>query len=331
MSKRILLLDGDVIVYRNAAAVEERTVKVTHNKSQRTKEFKNRTEFKEFLKEKKFDYKPEDYTIEDIQKANDISVALAIINKLVNNLYDFTWADEYEIWLGNNSDVFRHSLALPEPYKGNRAAMIKPLHFELCKQHLIKKHGARLSVSGLETDDMLTIRCYEEKSKGNYPIMGTIDKDANQSQGIAVLNFMEEPYSIVDIPDVGNVEQVTKGTYKKVVGNGLKFLAYQALAGDPTDTYQPYKLSKIPYGSSKALKVLTPCQTEEEILRVIVSEYKKMYPGEFEYTDHAGVLRTATWKEMLDMYWKCAYMKRSRDDESDFFEFARQRGVTFDD
>jgi hypothetical protein len=325
MSKRILLIDGDVVVYRNSAAVEKRSIIVKHLASGRTKAFDNRTAFKAFLKDKEFPYDPAKYEISDHQEAADVSIAYNIIDKLIRDLTTFCWADEVEVWVGESGNTFRHKLSLPSPYKANRGELIKPIHLESCKKYLAKRHGARMSDNLLETDDMLTIRCYEELEKGNYPIMATIDKDAGQTQGVAVLNIMEDPWNIVEIPYIGEVFK-HKTTYK---GNGLKFLAFQTLVGDATDTYCSYELSKIGYGPAKAVAALKDCNTEKEILEAVLKEFQRLYPSAFRYVDCNNVVVEADWLFMLEMYWKCAYMKRSRNDPSSFVDFAKERGVEF--
>jgi flagellar biosynthesis regulator FlaF len=72
------------------------------------------------------------------------------------------------------------------------------------------KHGAQL-VKGIETDDMITIRAYEELAKGNYPIIVSADKDAQQSQGIEVLDFTQEVWKGKVIPQVGSLWKVVIG------------------------------------------------------------------------------------------------------------------------
>jgi 5'-3' exonuclease len=219
--------------------------------------------------------------------------------------------------------VFRHALALPTPYKDNRDDLIKPLQLADVRRYLQVKHKAQL-VKGIETDDMITIRAYEELAKGNYPIIASADKDAQQSQGVEVLNFGQEEWQGKVIPMVGSLWK-EKTSYK---GDGLKFLALQVLSGDSADTYKGYQLSNIAYGPAKAMKVLEKANTEKEILEVLISEFKRLYPEPFDYTDCHGVEHTEVdWFDMLQLYWCCAYMKRSIDDESSVIQFAAERGV----
>ena len=73
-NKVALLTDADLIAYRCAAAVEERSIIVKHKKSGDTKEFSTRTEFKKFLKSKDLEYNPDKFEIEDIQTAGEIKI-----------------------------------------------------------------------------------------------------------------------------------------------------------------------------------------------------------------------------------------------------------------
>jgi hypothetical protein len=328
MTERVLIVDADLIAYQYAAANEKRTILAKHLKSGREKIFKTRTELKTLLKEKNMEFKPEDYEIEDVQTAASIRFALRNIKGVIQRLTDHTWADRVELYLGTGK-VFRHALALPTPYKDNRDDLIKPLQLADVRRYLQVKHKAQL-VKGIETDDMITIRAYEELAKGNYPIIASADKDAQQSQGVEVLNFGQEEWQGKVIPDVGSLWKVVigKGPATDIKGDGLKFLAFQTLAGDKADTYFGYKLSNAKYGPAKAFKALEAAKTQQEVLQILIDEFKRLYPQPFDYTDCHGVLHSdVDWFDMLQLYWSCAYMKRSIDDESSFIQFAAERGV----
>jgi hypothetical protein len=328
MTERVLIVDADLIAYQYAAANEKRTILAKHLKSGREKIFKTRTELKTLLKEKNMEFKPEDYEIEDVQTAASIRFALRNVKGVIQRLTEHTWADRVELYLGTGK-VFRHALALPTPYKDNRDDLIKPLQLADVRRYLQVKHKAQL-VKGIETDDMITIRAYEELAKGNYPIIASADKDAQQSQGVEVLNFGQEEWQGKVIPDVGSLWKVVigKGPATDIKGDGLKFLAFQTLAGDKADTYFGYKLSNAKYGPAKAFKALEAAKTQQEVLQILIDEFKRLYPQPFDYTDCHGVLHSdVDWFDMLQLYWSCAYMKRSIDDESSFIQFAAERGV----
>lgn len=319
---KVLLIDGDLIAYKCAAAAENRTVLIKHLASGKEKEFKTRTEFKKFLKMKDREFVEEEYEITDIQSVEPISMCFSIVNKQIAKLEEYTWADKIEIYIGKGK-TFRHQLALPKEYKAGRDNAIKPHYLDEVRRYMQSYHQAKIVEGGLEVDDVITIRGYEEKQKGNSVVLATVDKDAYQSQGLSVLNWMNDPWKIEDIPEVGELIK----TDKKIIGSGLKFLAFQVLSGDDADTYCAYDLSKVKYGPVKALKALESAQTEQDILRVLVDEFKRLYADPVTYTDVHLRQHTSDWLDLLKMYWQCAYMKRSWDDPSDFLAFARERGV----
>ena len=323
MSKRLLIVDGDLVAYRHAAAAETRTIIAKHLKSSREKEFKTRTELKKFLTEKNIEFKAEDYEITDHQHPVDISFAISTVNASIEKLLENTWCDELEIYIGSGK-TFRHSLPLPSPYKDNREDMIKPVHLTAVRNHLKRKYKAKVVENGMEVDDVVTIRAYECLQNDQEAVLASVDKDSYQCQGVSLYNWLAEEPKIELIPDIGHLRKVKSA----VKGDGLMFLALQVLAGDTADTYKGYELSKISYGPAKAMKALQDCKTEQEIIRVLISEFKRLYPEPFEYTDCHGVFHEEVdWFDMLTLYWTCAYMKRSWDDVSSFMQFAMERGV----
>ena len=323
MSKRLLIVDGDLVAYRHAAAAESRTIIAKHLDSGREKEFKTRTELKKFLKDKGMEFKTEDYAITDLQHPLDISFALSTVDQAIAKLQEVTWCDDVEIYIGSGK-TFRHALALPTPYKDNRADNIRPVHLAAVRSHLRRKYKAKVVDNGLEVDDVVTIRAYECLQNAQEAVLASVDKDSYQCQGIALYNWLAADPKIELIPDVGHLRK-DKDTVK---GDGLMFLAFQVLAGDAADCYKGYELSKVKYGPTKAMNALKDCTTEQEILKVVISEFKRLYPETFEYTDcHSVKHDEADWFDMLNLYWQCAYMKRSWDDPSSFMNYAMQRGV----
>jgi len=317
----ILLTDGDIIAYRSAAAAEERSIEVTHIPTGKVKEFRTRTEFKKFLKDANFDYVKDDYLIMDVQKPQNVEYALRLINSQLKKIEGIAFADRHEIYIGEG-ETFRQKLALPVPYKGQRSSMLRPLHLDECKQYMRYKMNATV-VTKVETDDMLSIRAYEELEAGNDPIIASIDKDTYQAQGCTMLNIGNDPVTVDKIPSLGSLRKHLNG----YLGDGLMFLAYQTLAGDHADNYCGYELSDVQYGPAKAFKALVGCFDEEAVLTVLIEEYKRLYPVPVAYIDHLGDAQEKNWEDMLLMYWTCAYMLRSADDQGNFWTYAKQYGI----
>jgi hypothetical protein len=323
MTNKLLIIDGDSVAFRQAAGVETRTIIAKHIKSKREKQFKNRTQFKKFLTDKNLTFDPNDYEITDHQKSLDVSIAISNANKCIESMLESTWCDNIEIYIGGG-ETFRHKLPLPSPYKDKRKESIKPEHLVAVRNHLRRKWKAKVVDNSLEVDDVVTIRAYECLLEGREAVLASVDKDSYQCQGVSLYNWTDEEPKVELIPDVGHLYKA-KSTIK---GDGLMFLAFQVLAGDDADKYQGYALSKVSYGPVKAMNALKDCTTEQDILKVTISEFKRLYPEPFEYTDCHGVLHEeADWFDMLTLYWEVAYMKRSWDDNSSFMQFAMQKGV----
>lgn len=318
----VLLLDGDIVSFRMAAAADERNILVKHNPTGKSKQFKNRTEFKDRLKEKNTIDQLADYSIEDQIIPGEISYCMYNIKHKIKALKELTGADRTEIYISGDKN-FRKDLPLPSRYKGSREDSYRPTYLDDAREYLLKVHGA-VKAWEIEADDILSVRAYEELAKGNRAIIASVDKDQKQAEGIGFLDWTQEEPEVLWIPDdpVGHIEH----TGKKVLGYGYKLLAWQLLCGDPVDGYKPTELSDMRYGDKTAVKELAPLKTQEEISNFIVSKYKQFYPEPFEYTDWNYMSHKADWQTMLDLYWRCAWMKRSWDDPSDWKELLRSRG-----
>lgn len=322
MAKVALLIDADLIAYRCAAASETRSIKVTHKKSGDIKVFSTRTEFKKYLKEKNVEYIQDRFEIEDVQTPSQITIMYNVIDNIMKKLQDFTFAEVTEVYLGGGRN-FRHELDLPSPYKNNRQEVIKPLYLKQARQYLINKYNAKLC-TGEEADDVVTYRAYYWKDKGFNSIISSVDKDAYQSSGCYILDWTKEDWELEEIDEVGHLYK----DKNKVKGNGLKFLAVQVLGGDEADTYWGYEL--LPprsYGPTAAAKVFNDCNTSKDVLEALIAEFKRLYPSPITYTTWNGKTITKSYLELLQMYWKCACMKRTEDDDLDFIKFAKQYGV----
>jgi len=321
-SEKILLIDADMLAFRTSAGCEKRSVIVKHKPTGKVRIFDTRTQFRERLDEKGTRDQEPDYEFEDIYEPTPISHCLRSIKVRIKTLTELSRADKVEIYLSGDKN-FRTELLLPTQYKSNRTDLYRPTHLDAAKEYLIERHGA-VKAWEIEADDILSVRGYEEISKGNSAIIATNDKDTLQGDGLGMLDYTVENPEICWIPTgVGEVSH----NGKKVVGHSWKFLAYQLLVGDMVDCYKPTELSKSRYGAKSAVKDLALPSTEAEVCNKIVEIYKEFYPEPFDYTAWNGVLvEGATWETMLDLYFKCAWMKRSWDDPSDWREEFKKRG-----
>lgn len=322
MQKTVLILDGDSIAYRCAAAAEERYIKVTHQPSQQTKIFKHRTEFKKVMQERGKEITA-DYLIEDCQDPEPIAYCLSTINNHIKRIADKVEPDEIKIFAGEQFN-FRLELNLPVKYKGNRAESIRPVHLKEAKKYLQTKFKAQEAV-GHEVDDACSYSAYDALRAGDKAVMYFYEKDQYQLDGVTLLydnDFMD--YEVV--PELGNL-RLEKSAVK---GLGLKFLAYQWICSDPVDCYCAYDLSKVRFGAKSAYNVLNDKQTTQEVLLAVINQFKTFYPDKFEYKDWRGQEHEGDWFKMMQMYYSCCRMMRSKDDKLDCLDLFNQYGVDLD-
>lgn len=323
MAKEIMLLfDGDMIAYRSAAAVEKRSVKITHIPTGKSRVFDTRTEFKKGLEAKGKPYISLEWSFEDIQTPEPASHAFKIAKNTMGGLMNTLWADGYEMAI-SSKDNFRDSLLLPKKYKGNRSEMLRAVHLQETKRYLYKNHNCVVA-EGHEADDWLIYRAYELMDEGYEVIVIAQDKDADAYSGIQIYDPTKENPKIVLLPEFGSL---WPAPHNKIKGNGFIWFCFQWLNGDSTDHYKPCELSGARFADTGAWKVLKDCKTEQEALVACVEQYKKWYPEPFEYTAWNGVVVQSDYKHMMDLYFKCARMMTTRDDDLNAEKFLFDRGV----
>jgi hypothetical protein len=319
--KTVLIVDGDILKYRHASTAEKRSVEVIHKASGRIKTFKNRTEFKEFLREKKYDYVAEDYTFKDEIVSLGVVPALSCLKAQINHHASELFADEIQVYISGSSN-FRDNLALPSKYKGQRVNNIKPVHLKDFEIFLKKEFGA-IECNGYEADDAVVFKGYEVLARGDIPIVMTIDKDIMSSSGLYVLRFTEKDPKPHLISDFGflNYEE------GKTTGEGFLWLCYQWVRGDPTDNFNPAEIAKVKFGDKAGYDLLHDAVNHKEALQRVVNKYKEWYPERTAYTSYNGLFMNLNYLQIMDLYFKCCRMKQTKDDNLSCLELLSKYGV----
>ena len=319
---KIALIDLDTPCYASAAAVEERSILVTHEPSGKEKVFKNRTEFKHHMIDRKIKYEASDYIITDIQSDPEPSHAIQILKNQLNRIIDAIQPDEVVYMISGKSN-FRDELRLPKKYKGNRDNSIKPVVLNKVKKYAIKTYNPIVSENE-EPDDIQVWLGYEYLKEGCIPIGVTIDKDFLAYSGLWHYNQNKPEEGISELPVVGYL--YPEGN--KVKGRGFIWYAYQALRGDDVDGYKPTHLSKLRIGDMGIYNALKDCRSHKEILNTVIRMYQSWYPETFWYEDWKGMMIETDYRGMIDLYHKCCRMKEIRNDPLDAVEFYDRYGVT---
>lgn len=304
MTKTIAVLDADIISFRCAAANEKRSIKATHKVTGQEIVCPHRTALKEQIKDL---FTIDEFDIEDIREAEDISHALHAMNTSIEALKKSCEADEVEIYL-SGKDNFRDFLELPNKYKGSREGSVKPVQLAECRDYLVKKKGA-IIVNGREVDDILAQRNHESlKSKGKFKAIAcTLDGDQQGVMGwMYNWNKMFKPKLVQGL---GSIKLVKDG--KDFDGYGRKFFYAQWILGDSIDDFKPCRISGKKFGVVAMYNLLKDCKTDKECVQAIFEQYRKWYPDEYtEYVDWQGNKQKKTVIELMDMYAACAHMQR---------------------
>lgn len=324
MTKTINIIDADTLSVAAAAQAQETTIVAKHTPSGKTKVFENVTALKKAMKEKGTLDKFNEIEIEQVVEAAPVEHALSNVKKKLEKISEVTFANKTIIVVGGKA-TYRQSLPLPSPYKNKRGP--KPVHLAACKEYLVRHRGAYV-VDGIEADDEVCILAEEYKSKGWNVILSSPDHDSFQMYGITLLNYKETDLrgGFIDL-NSHFFDIVKKNTYKKSIGGGVGYLAGQMLYGDPTDTYNPTEIVGIEYGMMSVYKDIMGCVEPKDFLEIVKRKYKEWYPETVTYTSWDGVEHTKDWKAILQMYFQCAYMLRSRNDKAIAEEFFAKYGV----
>lgn len=323
MTKKILIVDADTIAFSAAAVCEDRSVEVTHIRSNRKKLVKNRTEFKEFLEKKAFPYVAEDYAFKDLQENPSIASLQKIIKNKLKWMNDVHSPDEALIYISGDGN-FRSDLPLPTRYKSNRDDMIKPLLLKTAKDYMHKLGAIR--THGEEPDDAIVYKGYEYLEKGYNVILGSYEKDSRAYSGLALWDYTGTTADTFTVPDFGELR--IEGDKKKVVGEGFIWYCMQHAMGDRSDGYCPYELAGVRFGEKSAYNLLKNCKNEREALRAVIKQYVTWYgTDDFKYTAWNGAEITANYKYLLDLYFKACRMKSKVDDDLNFEKFCSKYGV----
>lgn len=315
MKNRVALFDGDLITYRAAAAVETRSVSILHKKSQKTKVFKTRTEFKNYLSNKKIEYKPDDYLIADQQEAEPEAHAFQVVKQQIQRIAEDIEAEHSEVFVGGK-DNFRLTLDLPVQYKSNRGELARPLLLDATKQYSLKKYPGGL-IEGVEVDDHVVIRSHELLASGFDPVVISLDKDCKGCVGIKYYNWTDDSPEIIEIPAFGYLEY--DSVKKKMLGSGLNFYCYQLLKGDSADCYSPGDLHKKRFGDVSVYNLLKDCKTVDELFKVTEQQFKLWFPDPVTYMTWDNREVTKNYKEIIELYHTCVYMRRIEDDDTTFY------------
>lgn len=311
-----VVVDGDLLAYRCAAATEKRSVIAKHKDTLEEVEFDTATLFKEWAGED-----VDKYELRATQTPEPISHTYRGMKLMLESILEKTECSSYHIVVSGESDTnFRRHLPLPTRYKDSRKDVAKPLNLDACKQWLVERHNAEVAVG--EADDLIVAYKYQGYRDKKYVVSASIDKDDMHGPGWTFnWNTMDKPELIEGLGELYIDESNT------VKGKGRLFLYFQMLFGDPADCYKPCEIAKVKFGEKSAYKLLKDCTTDKDAVQVLVNQYKKWYPEPVYYTAWDGSRQKKNWLEIMQMYADCAFMRRFEGDRLDVKKLIDKLGV----
>ena len=319
MTKTTVVIDGDIVAFRCAAANETRSIRVTHKVTGNTNDHAHRTAFKEHIRGV---FEIDEFDIDDVQTASDISYAYHAIDSSIDAIVAACFADEVEVYMSGEGN-FRLELPLPTQYKGNREELLRPLQLARCREYLVTKYKA-VKVDGKETDDKLAERVYQGVQAKEKIIQATLDKDANSNVGwLYNWNKMTKPTKI------SGLGTLTLNEKKELSGYSRKWFYAQWVLGDSTDGFKPCQIAGKKFGDVGAFNLLNECKDDKECVQAVYDQYKKWYPKAVTYKAWDGKEYTKNALDLMDLYAACAHMERWDGDRLNTREMLTKLGIEY--
>lgn len=240
----IALIDYDILCYRIGFACQKSTYEVYSSQDPfgdgvPVAVFNTTKEAKAWINGE------EEYNIVTVTEAEPVTHCYYLLDKAIEAVLTALKTREFVGFLSGSRN-FRFAIAKTRPYKGNRDANKKPIHYSAIREYLIKYWNGKI-VDNIEADDAIGIAHTVGKT-----IIVTIDKDLNQLPGDHYNFVKQELYTV-------SKEQAIKNFW------------LQMLTGDRVDNIQG-----IPgIGEVKAAKILDTAANKYETC--VYKEYEKYY------------------------------------------------------
>lgn len=158
MSKRLILIDGDILQYRCGFAADG--------------------QLRRDLKEKNPEWSDEQVK-EEMESLDYLAFALRNVRSAIEDMFKELGNHPYKLFLTGEGN-FRDQIATIKPYKGNRDSSHRPKYYREIKEYMIDRWGAEV-IRGKEADDALGVEQWARPDKSS--VIVTVDKDLDMIPG----------------------------------------------------------------------------------------------------------------------------------------------------
>lgn len=318
---RVVVVDGDDVVYRIAAACDTRSVVATIRGE--VFEFPHKTALKEFCESVYFDFDTLKY--ENKVVAEKLPQCLATVKRTIANMYKDIGATHVVMFLGGSNN-FRSELPLPKKYKSNRKSTRKPTHLQACREYMLKYYDTFI-INDVEADDFCQgMTEYIINDTPAYAIAYQRDKDFLQALRKSRYwhSVEQKKYELKG----GLGKLYLKGN--NVKGEGLSWLMLQVMLGDATDGFSPKQFFKKKYGEKSYYKDFKDYDSEKELLLAWIKKWKDLLPEVIEFTTWDNVDVKHDWLSLANLYFKPPYMLTHPKDTTTFSDILKRYEVEYD-
>ena len=318
---RVVYCDADALVYRVSAACETRSVTTTVEGV--AVEFPTRTLLKEYCVDVDVEY--EDLIVTDKYVNEPVSHCLSTLKKSIRNIYKELNATHVIFFLGGSGN-FRLDLPLPTQYKAARKHLHRPEYLKDCREFLNKYYDTYI-IKGVEADDVVQSTCeHTVNNERAYGIAWSLDKDFHVAMK---QNRYYHPIhkEIVELSGgIGKLELKGNG----VKGDGLHWLLFQTMQGDPSDNYSPKPLFNVRFGEKSYHKHFKDFTNEKDLLLAWINKWKELLPESIEFTVWDGTEAKHDWLSLANLYMKAPYMLTHPNDTTTFSDILERYGVEYE-
>lgn len=314
MTKKLLVVDADTLLYSSAAQQQLNKCLATNIQHGSQRLFESKTAFNDWAKENNRDKANYSFeTVSEIKPDAEPRFAFQAIKQKVDKIVEAAKCDDYVLCIEGEGNFRKEFKSRFVDYKGQRTA--KPILFEECREFFLKKYRNRVIISeGRETDDTCNIMAWESYKKGV--------EAKDKSKCDVVLTYVDKDLAANSRGWMLNYNKLEEGIFWNDGFTQSYNFATQLLIGDSADNIPGIeKLSKITkerfnikvegVGPATAKKILADCKTEVDLASRVYECYSAMY-GEEE-----------GWEERLDENGFFLYLLRHENDKWDLNRYLR--------
>ena len=268
MTKKLLVVDADTLLYSSAAQQQVNKCLATNIEYGSQRLFESKTAFNEWIKENnrdKTNYSCE--TKSEIKPDAEPRFAFQSIKQKVDKIVNAAGCDDFVLCIEGEGNFRKDFKSRFVDYKGQRSE--KPILFEECRDFFLKKYKGRVIVSeGRETDDTCNILSWQSYTNAL--------KSRSQDSATHVLAFCDKDLMSNSRGLLLNYNKLEDSVFWNDSFNQSKNFAIQMLQGDSADnipgieklsdaTKERFNVRVNGVGEATAEKVLADCKTEKEL------------------------------------------------------------------